>query len=351
MPTIDQLSSATAASDTDTLVSSQNGVARKVTRAQIVAGLQPQIAVSSGYVLGRHSAGSGVPEPVGIGANLLMSNGTLSATASPYQVSQLPVGVVPAPGDLVPLAQAGTNVAVTYLQFLSGVSGLAGIDASVMTISVAGGKQSISDFADASLPKAGGSMTGPLLLASGPSSPLQAATKQYVDASLATALPLSGGVLTGSVSIAGSLQCAGTIIASAGIATSSATLSGSLTVAGPTQLAAVSAGAAITVLGSITAGGALAGSALNVSGTVSVGGSAALAGSLSVQGGATIRGGVLALPQYSVATLPPATAGALAYATNGRKPGEAAGAGSGLLVWGTATAQWLSSLGGAPVLA
>lgn len=78
MPTIDQLAAATASSDTDELMVSQNGVARKATRAQILAGLQPQIALTSGSLLGRSSAGVGSAEPVSIGANLTLSNGKLS---------------------------------------------------------------------------------------------------------------------------------------------------------------------------------------------------------------------------------------------------------------------------------
>ena len=40
MPTIDELTEATAAADTDELVVSQNGFTRKITRAKIIAGLQ-----------------------------------------------------------------------------------------------------------------------------------------------------------------------------------------------------------------------------------------------------------------------------------------------------------------------
>ncbi len=49
------------------------------------------------------------------------------------------------------------------------------------------------------LPLAGGTMTGPLQLAGDPFSPTQAATKNYVDMGLTTALPLTGGSLSGSL--------------------------------------------------------------------------------------------------------------------------------------------------------
>ena len=75
MPTIDQLAPATAASDNDELLASQIGIARKVTRAQVLAGVQPQLAIRSGTLLGRVSGGTGGPEQISIGANLALTNG------------------------------------------------------------------------------------------------------------------------------------------------------------------------------------------------------------------------------------------------------------------------------------
>ena len=71
---------------------------------------------------------------------------------------------------------------------------------------------------------------------------------------------------------------------------------------------------------------------------------------LTASGGVSIGGGYLALPSYTVASLPTAPNGALAYASNGRKPGEAAGAGTGVMVW-VSGYRWLSSLSGTLVLA
>ena len=87
MPTIDQLAPATAASDTDELLVSQSGIARKVTRAQVLAGVQPQLAISSGTLLGRISGGTGIPEQIIIGANLTLINGGLSANATPLHLA------------------------------------------------------------------------------------------------------------------------------------------------------------------------------------------------------------------------------------------------------------------------
>lgn len=362
MPTIDELAPATAASDTDTLVSSQNGIARKVTRAQLVAGLQPALALATGTLLGRSSAGSGGPEDLSVGANLVLSGGTLSGLATPFQVAQLPAGVIPAAGDLVPLSQIGTNAAVSYTQFANGLGGVSGIDASAMTISVAGGSQRLSDFAAASLSKAGGLLTGPLDLAADPTSPLQAATKQYVDAQTGTALPRTGGTLTGPltgaaanfagpITTTGSLQCGGMLTVVGGLIGSTAAYSGTLTVGGSLQCGSATISGPLAASGVVSGASGFVGTTLSVTSGITAGGPLAVAGPFLAQSGATISGGVVVVPQHTVAALPLPSAGALAYATNGRKPAEALGAGSGLLVWGTAAGQWVSILSGAPVQA
>jgi len=119
---------------------------------------------------------------------------------------------------------------------------------------------------------------------------------------------------------------------------------GALGVSGAAQLGATTVKGSLGVAGGINAAAGLAGASLSVSGAVSAGGSVTVGGALTVQSGAAISGGLLALPSYAVAALPTASAGALAYAVNGRKPGEASGAGSGVLVWGSSIKQWLSIL-------
>jgi hypothetical protein len=79
MPTIDELDPAIAAADTDVLPASQGGTARRVTRAQFLAGMQHEIALAQGQILGRASAGPGGPEALGVGAGLAISAGVLSA--------------------------------------------------------------------------------------------------------------------------------------------------------------------------------------------------------------------------------------------------------------------------------
>lgn len=204
MPTIDELAPATAAADTDEHIVSQGGTALKMTRAQILAGVQPQLALQSGVLLGRCSAGTGAPESLTVGANLVISNGTLSASATSYNVCSLPAGTVPAPTDLVPLGQNGTNTAVPFNQFVSGISTIGGVDLSQMTVTPTGATtpETLANFAAATVPLSGGTMTGSLTLAASPTTALQAATKGYVDGQVATSLQKTGGTLTGSLILA-----------------------------------------------------------------------------------------------------------------------------------------------------
>jgi hypothetical protein len=203
MPTIDELSPATASYDTDEILASQSGVTVKVTRAQILSGIQPALAIPSGTVLGRESSGIGSPETLTLGANLVLNGGTLSATTA-YVVSALPAGTVPAIGDLVAMGQGGTNTAVPYGQFMSGLSGVASLDASKMLVTPTGGttSQTLASFAATTLPESGGIMTGTLTLAADPAAALQAATKRYVDAQAVLALPAAGGTMTGVLTLA-----------------------------------------------------------------------------------------------------------------------------------------------------
>ena len=132
MPTIDELAPAIAAADNDVLAASQNGTVRKLTRAQMLAGVQPALAVRPGQLLGRASAGTGTPEAIAVGGNLTLANGVLSANAAPFLIPGLPAGSVPGGNDLVPVGQGGGNRRVTYGQFMAGLAGLGGLDVSVL---------------------------------------------------------------------------------------------------------------------------------------------------------------------------------------------------------------------------
>ncbi|MBS0558418.1 MAG: hypothetical protein JSR21_00005, partial [Proteobacteria bacterium] len=207
MPTIDELAPATAASDTDEFLASQNGVTRRVTRAQVVSGLQPALAVPSNSVLGRESAGMGIPEPLQIGSNLVLNGGTISAVID-YAVSALPIGTEPQQSDLVAMGQRGENTAISYAQFLSALPNVPGLDVSQMNVTPTGAStpDTLADLIAGALPLAGGTMRGALALAADPSVPLQAATKQYVDASASQSLPIAGGVMNGALTLSGDPQ-------------------------------------------------------------------------------------------------------------------------------------------------
>lgn len=129
MPSIDELAAASGVSDQDELPISQSGTVRRATRAQILAGMQPQLTLGEGELLGRLSLGMGTPEPVAVGANLTLVNGTLSAPA-PYSPAALSIGGSAGGGDLVPIAQGGRDRALPYAQFMAGIGELAGFDLS-----------------------------------------------------------------------------------------------------------------------------------------------------------------------------------------------------------------------------
>lgn len=89
MPTIDELDPAIAAADTDVLPASQGGVLRRVSRGQLLAGMQHEIALAPGQILGRATEGTGGPEALGVGSGLVLSGGMLAA----QPMSDLPPGV------------------------------------------------------------------------------------------------------------------------------------------------------------------------------------------------------------------------------------------------------------------
>lgn len=147
MPTIDQLPAAVASSDADELMATQSGSSRKVTRAQLLAGLQPAISVPPGALLGNSGTASAGPLPITVGNNLSMSNGVISAPA-PFVIPSLPNGSAPSPADLVPLSQGGVASTISYGTFLSGLASLPGFDASplMMTPEGASSQRSLSSL-------------------------------------------------------------------------------------------------------------------------------------------------------------------------------------------------------------
>jgi hypothetical protein len=68
---------------------------------------------------------------------------------------------------------------------------------------IRGGPLTLAEVQALFLALAGGTMTGPLVLAGSPTLPTQAANKAYVDGLMTSYLPLSGGTLTGAITMTG----------------------------------------------------------------------------------------------------------------------------------------------------
>ncbi len=208
MPTINDLAPATSASDTDEFMVTQAGITRKITRSQVLNGVQPEIAIPASSLLGRISTGTGAPETISVGQNLSFSGTTLSATATPFVINTLPLGTVPAASDLISVSQRGSNAAITYGQLVSGLSGASNIDLSQALVKPVGStnSQTLATLIGQVVPMSGGSLTGALVLSGNPVLPAQAANKAYVDLQTSATLPLVGGSLTGLLSLAAAPQ-------------------------------------------------------------------------------------------------------------------------------------------------
>ena len=128
MPTIDELEAVVVASDDDTLPVSQSGMARRVSRSQLLAGTQAAIALNPG-LLGRTSVGLGSPEYIAVGNGLSLSNGVLSGSPR-YSTSALPVSANVEPDDIVAVGQNGQDHSVSLKNLLS----VKGVDVSGQTV-------------------------------------------------------------------------------------------------------------------------------------------------------------------------------------------------------------------------
>jgi hypothetical protein len=208
MPTIDELAPATSASDSDEFLVSQGGITRKVTRAQVLNGVQTQLTVPPGSLLGGIGTGIGVPQAITVGQNLIFNGSTLSASAAPFSIPALPAGTVPASGDLISMSQAGVNVAVTYGQLLTGISGVGNINLSQALVTPSGATtgETLAQLAGNMISVSGATMTGVLALAGSPSTPGQAANKAYVDQQISAALQLAGGTMSGRLALSAAPQ-------------------------------------------------------------------------------------------------------------------------------------------------
>jgi parallel beta-helix repeat protein len=138
MTTIGQLPLAGSVSDTDLLPIYQNNQTFAATRAQIIGGLQAEITLPSDSLLGNAGTSTAAPGPIMVGANLQLSGNTLSATATPFQISGLSAGAVPTAASIVPLGQGAANVGVSYANFLAGLSNVSGVPGGGLTATATG---------------------------------------------------------------------------------------------------------------------------------------------------------------------------------------------------------------------
>ncbi|HBK05784.1 MAG TPA: hypothetical protein DDZ81_07940 [Acetobacteraceae bacterium] len=104
MPTISQLPSAASVIATDEVPISQGGIARSASIGEILASTQPVISIGSPSLLGRTSLGAGSPEEVNIGPGLQLGSGTLAANGLDHASFPLLTQVSPQ-ADLVVSSQ------------------------------------------------------------------------------------------------------------------------------------------------------------------------------------------------------------------------------------------------------
>ncbi len=138
MPTIGQLPAATSVSDSDELPIFQNGQTLAATRAQLLAGVQNILTLPQNTLLGGVGPGTTTPIPITVGANLALSGTTLSAAASPFEISTLRSGNPPGTRDIVPIGQAGENVGVSYANFLASMGSIPGLPGGALLATATG---------------------------------------------------------------------------------------------------------------------------------------------------------------------------------------------------------------------
>ncbi|HQU12538.1 MAG TPA: collagen-like protein, partial [Acidiphilium sp.] len=118
MTTIPQLPTAASVGPTDLLALSQNSMLYAASVQQVTAGLQHEISLPTGDLLGRNSAGAGAPEAVTPGAGLALGAGTLAATGTDHLGFAL-LGAFSATDEVVVNAQgAPGRLPVTALRGL-----------------------------------------------------------------------------------------------------------------------------------------------------------------------------------------------------------------------------------------
>ena len=105
MTTIPQLPSVTEVGAGDLLPLSQGGTLYAATVGQVVTGLQAEITLPTGDLLGRVSTGAGAPEAVSLGLGLDLSAGALSASGADH--ASFPVQMALSLSDQIVMNAAG----------------------------------------------------------------------------------------------------------------------------------------------------------------------------------------------------------------------------------------------------
>ena len=125
---------------------------RRVTRAQLLAGVQPSLALAPGALLGRTASGVGSPEVIAVGANLQLRDGVLSGSA-PFNVGRLPQASSVSAADMVSVSQGGRDASVPVGAILAGLAGTPGLDVSGQVVRIAGGVgRPLADWAADAVP-------------------------------------------------------------------------------------------------------------------------------------------------------------------------------------------------------
>lgn len=118
MPTIQQLPLATSVAPADEMPISQAGQTKSVAVGVLLAGTQGAVTLAPGKLLGRVSPAAGGPEPVNVGAGLVVAGDALQATGTDHAAFPLQAGL--STGDEVVLNSGGQprRMAATALRGL-----------------------------------------------------------------------------------------------------------------------------------------------------------------------------------------------------------------------------------------
>ena len=152
----------------------------------------PSFTTASGQAVTGDSLTVTIPADGFVSVNLAPNVGATPAGEFYTAVFYMSDGTVTTQYWVVPAAASAT-LAQVQAQVMPAAQ-------AVQTVSKGYVDQAITELTGSLLTASGGTLSGPLTLNGNPTQPLQAATKQYVDTQVATALPLAGGTLTGAFS-------------------------------------------------------------------------------------------------------------------------------------------------------